>query len=561
MSTSDLVEVRLLGGLRVIRADGEPVDPARWRTSKSADLFRMLAIEGGRPVAVSRIAEVFWPDVEPVRAKASIRTAVAHLRRAAGTDVVERVGDQLRLKDVWVDVVELRRLYARARVDARGQDWASVVRQAWAVEALYLGDFVTADPTSPWADDVRRSLAASRVDLLAEAAHAAVALSWLRDAADLAESAIALSDGVAESACRSAMLAYAGMGQIDKAVHIFAECRRVWSEELGTDPSPLTMSVYTQVLRGARYDIGSNALVGRRRQMGEGRAWRESGVSAGEPQVLLLCGEPGSGRTRLANDLVDLSREMAPTVPAPAVLPPMDERGPLLGRVESAVESSRHSDGSERDLIVPVLPQEVVTLEKLFARAGRPTAVITVDRLQRHEVRDLARAVLGETVTDRLLDELEERGGGLAGRTADLLREWVRAGAVFCTPAGLDLLVQETSGVHHQWHEQSLRDLQHQLTHDQARLMQAIALVARPVVAKELVAHWTTSSGHPEDEASLAVERLLDQLTDFGALSSRADGFELAHPRLREATVNYMRPSARRRLRRDLHASGVTLTW
>jgi hypothetical protein len=207
-----------------------------------------------------------------------------------------------------------------------------------------------------------------------------------------------------------------------------------------------------------------------------------------------------------------------------------------------------------------VLPQEVATLEKLFARSGRRVDVITVDRLQRHEVRDLARVVLGETVTDRLLDQLEEHGGGLAGRTADLLREWVRAGTVFCTPAGLDLLVQETSGAH-QSHEQSLRDLQHQLTHDQSRLMQAIALVARPVGAKELVAHWATSSGHPEDDAYLAIERLLDQLTDLGALSSRADGFELAHPRLREATVNYMRPSARRRLRRDLHASGVTLTW
>lgn len=559
MTRTDLVEVRLLGDFRVVRADGEEVDARQWRTSKSADLFRMLAVEGGRPVAVARIAEVFWPDVEPGRARASIRTAVAHLRRAVGPGVVERVGDQLRLHHVWVDVVELRRLYARARVDARAGDSASVVRQAWAVEALYLGDLVVADVGSPWADEARRTLASGRADLLAEAAHAAVALSWLRDAADLAEAAIALGDGVSESACRSAMLAYAGMGQIDRAVRIFSDCRAVWSEELGTDPSPLTMSVFTQVLQGARHAIGSDVLVARRQEMVDAHAWWDAGAAAHGPQVLLLSGEPGSGRSRLAMELAALPRETSASTTVPVVLPSMDAPGPLLARVQEAVDLTAHSDGGTTDLVVPVLPSEVATIEGLFTASGRRVAVITLGRLERVEVHDLAHAVLGERVTGRLLDRLEEQGGGLAGRTADLLRGWVRAGAVICTPGGLDLLVDDPSSGRHLRHEQSLRDLQHQLTPNQARLMQAIALVARPVAAVELALHWGAHSEYPEDEAAAVVERLLDQLTDLGALSSRADGFELAHPRLREATINYMRPSARRRLRHDLHVSGVRL--
>src|SRR3712207_366439 len=100
---SDWVEIRVLGPLRVRSADGQLIRDRDWRTGKNADLLRWLALEAGRPVAVEVLIDGLWPDVDESRARASLRTAVSHLRRVLGPDSIERTGSDVVLKSAWVD--------------------------------------------------------------------------------------------------------------------------------------------------------------------------------------------------------------------------------------------------------------------------------------------------------------------------------------------------------------------------------------------------------------------------------------------------------------------------
>ena len=70
--SADRVEIRVLGPLRVRRADGSDVEHSAWRTKKTVDLLSLLALQVGHPVPVARIVECLWPDVPEHRGRACL---------------------------------------------------------------------------------------------------------------------------------------------------------------------------------------------------------------------------------------------------------------------------------------------------------------------------------------------------------------------------------------------------------------------------------------------------------------------------------------------------------
>lgn len=149
MGETDVVEVRLLGGLHVVRPDGRPVRDEEWRTVKSADLLRLLALSSGKPVPVSGLLEKFWPEVEQPRAKASLRTALTHIRTAIGRESVVRSRAGLALGNAWVDVTAYRMLAGDARGCVRTGQHADLVRLGRESESLYTSDFEASTTRPP----------------------------------------------------------------------------------------------------------------------------------------------------------------------------------------------------------------------------------------------------------------------------------------------------------------------------------------------------------------------------------------------------------------------------
>jgi DNA-binding SARP family transcriptional activator len=242
------IRIRLLGELEVHRSDGSRVEPMEWRTGKTRDLLRLLALDNGHPVRVAGLIEKLWPDVSASRARNSLGTAASQIRSTLGEACVARQSDGLVLRDAWVDVNAFRALAHRAQLAARTSASAEVLTNARAALTLYTGDFHDHEDDSAWAVGERQMLQGLRVATLCDAALAAIDLGLLREAMDLAATAVRL-DPTVEAAHRSLMRAHAELGEIGMALRAFEECRVHLAEELGTDPSPQTQELHLQILR------------------------------------------------------------------------------------------------------------------------------------------------------------------------------------------------------------------------------------------------------------------------------------------------------------------------
>ena len=243
------VRVRLLGPLRVVRADGSEVAADEWRTGKTMDLLRLLALSAGNPVRPESLVEKLWPDVASQRGRGSLRTASSQIRRAVRSPSVQRQPQGLLLRDAWVDVVAFEDEARRLAVAAREGRHEEVLALAHRAEELYVDDFHAHADDSDWAVAERQHLVRVRLDLLTDAASSAQALRRHREAVELATAAIAIGR-TSESAHRVLMRAYAALGDIANALRAFETYRHTLADELGVDPSPQTQELHLRLLRG-----------------------------------------------------------------------------------------------------------------------------------------------------------------------------------------------------------------------------------------------------------------------------------------------------------------------
>jgi SARP family transcriptional regulator, regulator of embCAB operon len=245
------VRVHLLGNLEVERADGSIVDPHLWRTSKTMDLLRLLALSNGQVVRTDGLLDKLWPTVSTTRGRASLRTASSQVRRAIGAPCVVRLPDGLALEGAWVDVQAFThgaRRVQQAVLEARHTD---VVELAAGTDELYRGEFHAHDDDSDWARSEREHLFRVRQEMLTEAALAALELRRFREALDFASTAVEL-DWTAETPHRALMRAHAGLGEIGSALRVFETYRAHLAEELGADPSRQTLDLHLRLLRSSR---------------------------------------------------------------------------------------------------------------------------------------------------------------------------------------------------------------------------------------------------------------------------------------------------------------------
>ncbi|MEV4619500.1 AAA family ATPase [Asanoa sp. NPDC049573] len=348
--------IRLVGPFAVVRGD-RPLTDAEVGSRKARTLLALLAAER-RVVTVDRIVEVLWPGDPPRRPADNVATLVSRIRAALGADLVEGGRGGYRLHEaVTVDLHEATRLVASAEArlaarrpvaapdgavasgdaaragaavalndaaragaavalnDAARAGAAVALDDAARAEAvLSAAPALTDEPAADWAAAVRADQDGCLRRARQVIAAAALAVGQPARARDAAAAALR-ADPFDEDAARALMRAHDALGEPARALAVYERLRALFAEELGVDPSPATRDLHVAVLRGGAVPAepsGSpprpeSGLVGRETQTAElAAAWRDA--TAGRSRVVLLAGEPGIGKTRLADEVVRLAR-------------------------------------------------------------------------------------------------------------------------------------------------------------------------------------------------------------------------------------------------------------
>src|SRR3989440_1819223 len=333
-----LLRVAVLGPPEVVH-DGRRLTFA---LRKAQALLLYLAVEGGMHPR-SKLAALLWPDSEPHDARTALRNALVLLRSQLSDDEASPAGhshlrserDLLGLDphapfELDLDVVQQAYQQAR-RISAfpsepPGSALAAQVQRALAlVRGPFLDGFWLGQdaPFDEWVQQqqqqwqVRQQLLLDRLS------------SWQEVGGELEPARATLTrwlalDALSEEASRRLMRMDLALDDASAALQVYATLRAHVAEELRVQPSAETVALAEQIRASAVASRGSTPA---RRAAVEsrppseltaplvGRAAAFSQLVAsfqyarrGQPQAVLLVGEAGIGKTRLASEFVAWAR-------------------------------------------------------------------------------------------------------------------------------------------------------------------------------------------------------------------------------------------------------------
>src|SRR3954451_2604788 len=246
------LRLKLLGGFELRPGSGAPIPlPAR----KPALLLAYLALRQGQPQGRDKLAGLFWGDRGEVQARASLRQALADLRRRLGPHeglIQAPEGETVALArdGLATDVAEFERCLAAGGRDALEH-----------AGGLYEGDLLDGfqAPRQPLLEEW---LVAERQRLRERALAAMAALLPDIVAADPPEAGVRLAlrilalDPLQEVAHRALMRLHARQGRRGAALARYQMLREALARELGVPPEEETQQLYKELRdrRGAAED-------------------------------------------------------------------------------------------------------------------------------------------------------------------------------------------------------------------------------------------------------------------------------------------------------------------
>lgn len=321
-----VVRLSLVGEFAITR-DGARLDLAELGSRKARTLLKLLAVERGHLVPTERIVDVLWPDGPPTQASENVATLISRLRKTVGASALGGGRGGYRLGEpplVVVDVDDGADLVTEAeRRFGLGEPALAVAAAARALDLLAGGRLLEDEPYAAWSEQAETGRAALVRQARQVAGQASLACDDPASAAAFAEAAVA-DDAWDEAAHRLLMAAYAAAGEPARAIAAYTQLRELLDRELGVEPAPATRDLYVAILREDELDVvaavessaprrtpdarADSDLFGREPEVARlSAAW--TAAAAGEPALVLLVGEAGIGKTRLAAELLAFAVE------------------------------------------------------------------------------------------------------------------------------------------------------------------------------------------------------------------------------------------------------------
>jgi TolB-like protein len=226
-------QLRLLGGFDLHSADGRAAIPAG---RKVRALLACLALSPGQAWPREKLMALLWSDRSDEQARASLRQALAEMRRVLGEPTpVHAEHDAVGLDPTLlaVDVLEFERLAKAGKLD----EAAALYRGP-----LLDGHGVRDDAFEDWVRVERTRLHDLAVDVLAR-----LATSQSGKAAIATARRLLQLDPAREETHRLLMRLYAAAGQRAQALRQYDHCRDILQRDLQTKPDTETERLHQQI--------------------------------------------------------------------------------------------------------------------------------------------------------------------------------------------------------------------------------------------------------------------------------------------------------------------------
>jgi DNA-binding SARP family transcriptional activator len=289
------LEISLLGRFQ-ITADGRELSGAF--TPRVQSLLAYLTLHGVTPQSRQRLAYLLWPDTSGPQSRTNLRKSIHFLRQV------------LPCPDVFLIENESGLLWnpsAPFSLDVASFEEAAASGSCEKAIALYNGDLLP-DCYDEWIVIDRERLRQIYLEALERLIQQKEDARAFTEALSFA-GRLLQCDPLREEIHRHLIRLHAMNGDRAAALRAYQDCANLLQRELGVDPSPATRQVYKRLLDPVENPkkllplAGSFPLIGRTAEWSRLlEAWLTA--AEGKPQLALIKGDAGIGKTRLAEELL-----------------------------------------------------------------------------------------------------------------------------------------------------------------------------------------------------------------------------------------------------------------
>jgi eukaryotic-like serine/threonine-protein kinase len=368
---------------------------------KQRALLALLVIHAGETLSTDRLIDELWGEHPPAAAAKTVQVHISRLRKAlelsgaeAGSEMIvtREPGYELRVEPERIDAHRFDRLIIEGRRELVARRPERAVLKLEEAMSLWRGPPLGEFAYKRFAQDEIARLDELRVGALEELIEAKLALGRHVEVVGPLEQLIR-EHPYRERLRGQLMLAFYRCDRQADALQAYQGARQALVEELGIEPSPRLRELERAILAqdqalaipdhanaavpvGPAAEESAGVFVGRQPELAELIGGLD-GAFAGRGRLFLLIGEPGVGKSRLAEELAQHARRLG----ARLLIGRCWEAGgapafwPWVQLLRSYLRASDRSDvasalGPGAPEIAPILPE----LYELIPGLPQPTA-------------------------------------------------------------------------------------------------------------------------------------------------------------------------------------------
>src|SRR6266516_4776755 len=365
------MDFRILGPLEV-STQGERLDLGG---QKQRALLAVLLLEANRVVSQDRLIEALWEDNPPETALKALQVYVSQLRKALGKErlVTKAPGYMLRVEQGEFDLERFLTLQEEGRLQEALELWRGPPLSDFRYQRFAQAEIARLE-------EFRLACLEERIEHDLARGHHAELVGELE--------AIIDEHPLRERLRIQLMLALYRSGRQADALEAYQDARRALTEELGIAPGRPLRELHQAILRqDAGLDFAAAAepvaetprstFVGREAELAELVAGLDDAV-AGRGRLFLIVGEPGIGKSRLADQLIAQAQARGTRVlvgrcweagGAPVYWPWLQSLMPYIRETEAQTLRSQLGSGA------PDLAQILPELRELYPDLAEPRSL------------------------------------------------------------------------------------------------------------------------------------------------------------------------------------------